>query len=501
MKLLKKFSFSSILIIILLISCKDTDTKKQYTRESTVAGSFYPSNPDKLKEQIISFLDTVKKVQLKQHLTGLIVPHAGYIYSGKVAAYAYKLLEDKKIDTIILLGVSHRYPLRHPSMYMKGNYKSPLGVIPINEKLTKQIKQDYPSITFIPDAHKYEHSLEVQIPFLQVVLKNKFKIVPILIGHIDKEILNSLSGTLLKIIKKEKNILLIASSDLSHFPKYKDAEKVDAETINLIKNFKSLKLIEREKKVEQLKIPNLATCQCGLGAVTVLLQIAKGLEQSDITLLDYKNSGDVSGIKDRVVGYAAMAITSKNNPSSDEYQNEFSLTEDEKKFLLKIARETLETYVKKKKIPTFTINNDKLKQNAGAFVTLNKNNRLRGCIGYIDPVKPLYLTIIDNAVNSCSKDYRFPPVDVSELPDIKIEISVLTPPIPVDSYNDIVIGKHGIILKKDGHQAVFLPQVAPEQGWDIATTLTHLSLKAGLSKDAWKKDTSFEVFTAIVFHE
>ncbi len=202
-----------------------------------------------------------------------------------------------------------------------------------------------------------------------------------------------------------------------------------------------------------------------------------------------------------LIGVLFMCASSKSENSSEKPKNQFSLKEEEKKLLLKIARETLDSYVKNKQIPEFEIPYDTLKTNAGAFVTLNKNHNLRGCIGYIMPVKPLYLTVIENAVNACSRDYRFPPVSPAELKDIHIEISVLSPPVEVESYNDIIIGEHGVILKKEGHQAVFLPQVAPEQGWDLATTLTHLSTKAGLPPDGWKKNASFEVFTAIVFKE
>lgn len=196
-----------------------------------------------------------------------------------------------------------------------------------------------------------------------------------------------------------------------------------------------------------------------------------------------------------------MGIKSRSKNPSEKSKNQFTLTEEEKKFLLKIARETVESYVKENKIPEFKIPFDTLKSNAGAFVTLNKNHHLRGCIGSIAPIKPLYQTVIDNAINACSKDYRFQPVTPVELKNIKIEITVLSPPVPVDSYKDIKIGKHGIILKKGFNQAVFLPQVATEQGWDLATTLTHLSTKAGLAGDGWKKDTSFEVFTGIILKE
>ncbi len=198
------------------------------------------------------------------------------------------------------------------------------------------------------------------------------------------------------------------------------------------------------------------------------------------------------------------AASESKNPSDNSKKapkNQFSLSTEEKEFLIKIARETLESYVKNKKIPKFKIPFDTLKSNAGAFVTLNKNHQLRGCIGDILPRKPLFQSVIDNAVNSCSTDPRFPPVTLAELKDIHVEITVLSPPVKVDSYKDIIIGKHGVILRKGYNGAVFLPQVATEQGWDLETTLTYLSRKAGLSPDGWKKGATFEIFTGIIIKE
>ena len=200
-----------------------------------------------------------------------------------------------------------------------------------------------------------------------------------------------------------------------------------------------------------------------------------------------------------------MCSTSNSDNSSKnskkQPKDQFTLSVEEQQFLLKIARETLESYVKDKKIPEFEIPFDTLKSNAGAFVTLNLKGNLRGCIGRISADKPLYQVVVENAVNSSSRDHRFSPVTPAELKDIHLEITVLSPPIEVDSYKDIIIGKHGVILRKGSSGAVFLPQVAVEQGWDLAATLTHLAMKAGLPPDAWKKGAKFEIFTGIILKE
>ena len=142
-----------------------------------------------------------------------------------------------------------------------------------------------------------------------------------------------------------------------------------------------------------------------------------------------------------------------------------------------------------------------MRQKMGVFVTLHKNGMLRGCIGEITPRRPLYIAVMHQAINSALRDYRFPKVKESEIPSLEYEISALTPPKPVSSYKDIVIGRDGMTISKHGYSAVFLPQVAPEQGWNLDQTLTHLSQKAGLPSNAWKKDAEFTTFQAIVFNE
>jgi len=492
-------------ILIMFCGAKTNKMNGKNIREPAVAGTFYSANKEDLRQAIEQYLSKAekKKVPKGGGIIGLIAPHAGYVYSGQVAAEAYKQIENQHYDTVIILGVAHRYPIRTPSIYTDGFYKTPLGLVEVDDKACKELMQNYTFLKFVPEAHKLEHSIEVQIPFLQMVIKNKFKIVPILLSHFPYEIVNSVADAISKLIQrnKSKRFLIVASSDLSHYPAYNDAKKVDKDTIRLIKDFKVEELIQREQKVEDSGVENLVTYQCGLGAITTLMLASKKLDATDVTLIDYKNSGDTSWIKERVVGYTAMMFSGKNIKKDKNSEVGFDLTKEEKKFLLKMSRKVLEEYVRNHKIPEVKIDNEKLKKDAGAFVTLNKNHNLRGCIGYIMPIKPLYKSVIENTVNACSRDPRFTPVTSDELKNIEIEISVLSPPVSVESYKDIIIGQHGIILKKGFNQAVFLPQVAPEQGWDLATTLTHLSLKAGLGPNDWQMGCQYEVFTAIVFKE
>ncbi len=492
-----------LLFFLLLVSCanRKKNTNYQFVRYPVVKGMFYDSKSDNLKKQIKFYLDKANSIPLKnnQSVYGIIVPHAGYRYSGETAAAAYKQIEDKKYDTVIILGVAHRYALTNTSVFPRGFYNIPLGNIFVDKQIASEISFYDKSVKFIYDAHKYEHSIEVQLPFLKYVLKNKFKIVPMLVGKQSYDKLEKLALAVVKTIKNnpDKKFLIVATTDLSHYPDYNDAVVIDKKTISLISNFKIKELITRESKISESGIKYLATYQCGLYPISVFLMIMKKLNATKNILLKYENSGDVTGVKERVVGYMSMMFSGKKNSNS----NGFSLSDEEKSFLLKLSRNVLEEYIKNRKVPEVKIIDEKLKEKCGAFVTLNKNHNLRGCIGYIEPIKPLYQSVIDNTVNAAVNDPRFPEVTPNELKDIEIEISVLTPPVKIDSYHDIIIGKHGIILSKGFHSAVFLPQVAPEQGWDLATTLTHLSLKAGLGPDDWKSGAEFKVFTAIVFSE
>lgn len=456
-------------------------------REPAVSGSFYPEKEDVLKEMVDGFLKTGTKT-IKGKIKGLIVPHAGYVFSGLCAAKGYKHLEGEDYKTVIILGLSHQYPLNKPSISVFDAYKTPLGTIAVDVPMVKNIIKHNPDIVNIEKAEAIEHSIEVQIPFIQTILP-KAKVVPILVaGSIDD--LSNLAKALSKVIKDDT--LVVASSDFSHYPNYKDANRVDKETISHILNFDTKAIIERELNVANSKIPGLSTYLCGFYPVIVLLETMKFMGVKEAGEIIYYNSGDTPyGEKDRVVGYSSICF----------YNKEY-LSKEEKKRLLFIARETLNTYLKDGKIPVFKEEKGKLLEKSGVFVTLHtKEGHLRGCIGYILPIKPLYEAVIDNAISASVHDYRFPKVTYEELSNLKIEISVLTPPQKVSTYTDIVIGKHGIILSKGGKSAVFLPQVAKEQGWSREETLSHLCLKAGLPSDAWKRDCQFEVFEAEVFSE
>lgn len=460
-------------------------------REPAVVGAFYPGTKTELSEMVDKYLSEVEPPTVGKYVRGLIVPHAGYQFSGWVAAYGYKLLEDQGIDTVILIGNSHKEYFDGVSVYQEGYYKTPLGDVEINKDLAKKIIDSHEKISFRESAHLEEHSLEVQLPFLQRVL-NDFRIVPIIIGNQP-----GAADILISVLKGLINdrTLIIASSDLSHYPKYEDAKYSDNKVIEAILTGKRENLQKTISDLEKENISNLQTCACGQDAIEVVMGLMEGKEA---TLLKYANSGDVEiGDKSQVVGYVAITFLGDKTVE----KGELGMVEQER--LLEIARETIETYIKTGKAPEFSNNLSALENHQGAFVTIKKHNQLRGCIGVFEPKTPLYQVVIEMAISAATKDTRFRPVTEDELKDLEYEISVLSPLRKIDSWKEIEINKHGVQIVRGSRHGVFLPQVATDNNWDLDTFMSVLcEQKAGLPADCWKdSEIDIYVFTAQVFEE
>ncbi len=485
---------------ILYAQAQKTQTApKKDIRRPAVAGAFYPGNRLLLQRQVDGFLAKAKKVELEGELIALISPHAGYIYSGPVAAYSYKQLERKDFDTVILIGPSHHIGFAGASIYNQGPYQTPLGLVEVDIDLANKIIAQDKSIGYIPQAHIREHSLEVQLPFLQRTLKD-FKIVPILISDSSVKNCQILADAIFKSIKGKK-VLIVASTDLSHYQPYKEACQLDKVTLDAIV---TLNPEEVAKKGDM----------CGKAAVLTTIILAKRLRADKAIILKYLNSGDTAGPKDGVVGYGAVAIfgEAKNKvlPAGQvlilkkgEKKMKGVYSKEEREELLKIARDSIKSFLTTRKPPRIETENPKLNQKRGVFVTLRRGEALRGCIGFIEPIFSLYHAISECAISAATKDIRFPPVTEGELPKITIEISVLSPTKRIVSVDEIKMGTHGVIVKKGLHHGVFLPQVATETGWSKEEFLSQLcSGKAGLPPHAWKdKDTEIYIFTVEKFEE
>ena len=458
-------------------------------RKPSFSGSFYPSGRKELKSMIDKFLKSVsyKETIEREKIIGLISPHAGYIYSGPIAAYSFKLLEGLDIKTVILIGRSHHGYFKGGIIDNREGWETPLGMVKIEKNIFTKL---YKKKNFFVDRNLIdcEHCIEVEIPFLQCVLKN-FEIFPILVGDSSKENIEKIANDIYEVLKGDKNWIIVVSTDLSHYYPYDIAKQKDLLLLETLKT-KNLNLLY--KYLENRKIE-----MCGDAAVLILLKISEKFLNFEVKILNYANSGDTGGDKSKVVGYGAVAIIKKDKKGGD------MLTENQKKLLLKIARETLENYLSGKKLPELKIDDPVLNEKRGVFVTLHKKGSLRGCIGYIEPIKPLYIAVREMAINSATKDPRFEPVSYGELKDIEIEISVLTIPKKVKNADEILLGKDGVIVKRGFNQGVFLPQVAEETGWTKEEFLSYLcSHKAGLPSDAWKDpQTELYIFQAEVFSE
>lgn len=468
----------------------------QSIRPPAVAGQFYSDNPQELRAQIESFLNQASpSAELQGQPRILIVPHAGYAYSGQTAAAGFKTLVGQTYHTVILLGASHRLAFSGAALYPEGAWGTPLGRVSVDVAVAQLLAAKGQPFILNSQVHDQEHSLEVELPFLQMVLKN-FQIVPILLGQVDEDVETALAKALAAAMDEET--LLVVSSDLSHYPSLEVAKKVDTATVEGILTGEVAKFNQAMSSSLAQEYPNLVTCACGGSAIRVGMHLAQSLKLLPWQSLALTNSGEVTGESERVVGYAALVATG----SVEEKPGE--LGEAAQKEALRLARQTLETYLSSRTVPTTAIESAGLKENCGAFVTLRtKEGQLRGCIGTFEADQPLWQVVQKMAISAATQDPRFNPVTRQELDDLKIEISVLSPRKRVRSAEEIVLGQHGVWLEREGRSGVFLPQVATETGWSKEEFLSQLcSQKAGLPSDCWKDSgTLIYTFTAEVFEE
>ncbi|RLG13503.1 MAG: hypothetical protein DRN66_04075 [Candidatus Nanohalarchaeota archaeon] len=479
--------FACLIIAILFISFFSINNEENMKiRNPVVAGAFYPADNETLSSMIDGFLDEAEKNQQLQsiQIKALIEPHAGYVYSGGVAAFGYNLIKDRDIKTIIILAPSHYVYFDGISIGNYTHYRTPLGDVKISS-LGNKLKQKFNLIHTVDEAHLKEHSLEVQIPFLQKTLTD-FEIIPFITGEMSKAQISKIAELIAE--NMDDQTLIVVSSDLSHFHPYDSAVKMDNQAIDAIEALDTDKAKEQE--------------MCGKTPILILMSIAKKMNWS-VKMLKYANSGDITGDKSSVVGYSSIAFYADK---TNEKENSF-LSEAQKKELLNIARKTIEDYVKDGKIYEPKTDDKELKEAKGVFVTLEKDSQLRGCIGNILLSKPLYLAVRDNAINAAVNDNRFEKVAKDELNDIKIEISVLSVPEEINAESrKEKIGKikkniDGIILSKGWAQATFLPQVW-KQIPSKKEFLSQLCLKAGLSANCYLDDeVKLEKYQALHFSE
>ncbi|MBN2416161.1 AmmeMemoRadiSam system protein B [bacterium] len=474
-------------------------------RESSRAGGFYSANASELKASLNQFYQNAKPAEVSAtRIQAIWVPHAGHQFSGQIAANGWYSVRGRPYDAVMIIAPSHTTPLRTISVGDFEAYRTPLGTLPVERELTAAILERVKDAAFVPEAHEMEHAIEVQIPFIQTLLPG-VPIVPILVGRLDLGECRDLANALCDICK-DKQVLFAASSDMSHYPSYEDALTVDGKVLSAIEEFDIMKIDHLTRSLLQENIPGLSTVLCGWPALQTVMRIAHKLKSSQAEVLPYQNSGDVSGERQRVVGYGAAVFHTKAAKSKrgDDMIEEIDFTPEEKTKLFSIARQAITAAVSGGDMPVLTTGEENLLLKRGVFVTLTNKGRLRGCIGNFNPAYPLWDMVARMAVAAATQDYRFSmdPITTPELENLEIKISILSKMHKIDSIDEIEIGTHGIWIRQGSRSGTYLPEVAVEMGWNTTEFLEHCSAeKAGLGPDAWKKGADIYIYSSQVLSE
>jgi AmmeMemoRadiSam system protein B/AmmeMemoRadiSam system protein A len=493
-----KYSMMAWLIVILAIGALQYSVaaNPQNVRQPGVAGSFYPSDPKALTAMIDDMLAHASPPPTNAPIVAVVAPHAGYQYSGPVAAYTYAALKGRKFSRVVVVAPSHYEAFDFTSVFDGDAYATPLGTVQVDKAFANELVKMSSTIRLssqghVPTPKGAEHALEVELPWLQRVLGD-FQLVPVVMGDQSYESSRALGVALSKLIKGG-DTLIVASSDLSHYHPYDEAVKIDHKTLTALQAWDYFSMSQNfEMRVWEA---------CGGAPIVATMIAAERMGANQAIVLKYANSGDTTGDHSRVVGYSAVAFVKTRDLPGAEHP--FSLGAHEKSELLALARRSVQYAVKEKKAyEPAASSSESLNQERGAFVTLKESGELRGCIGYTSAVKPLYMTVRDTATLAALRDSRFQPVSAAELGQLEYEISVLSPLRRVLDIREIKIGQHGLLMKNGTYQGLLLPQVPVEEKWDRQRFLEETCAKAGMRTACWKdENTDIFMFTAVVFGE
>lgn len=498
---------------------KQTDKESRFpdaeaVHHSPVAGSWYPGRPDELRKLLKGFFDAVPAVPEFGNTIAVISPHAGFVYSGRTAAHAIAALAARRmeIQRLLILAPSHTSGFNGVSISAYSVYRTPLGDAAVDLAAVARLRE-CPLVQNISHAHQHEHADDIQIPLLQFAFEDRMpRIVPVVVGRLRDADYPVLARVFAEVLGPDAAVLV--SSDFTHygpnydflpFPPGRDtADNLTELNQRARKAVLSLRRAEFEEYLAQT-----GDTICGARPIGLLLEMLPAETRGQTLCFD--TSGALTGDFTNSVSYAALAFyhaagwpaSAWHTEAQDSAESE-RLTPEEQKQLLALARQTMVAAAEARDLPTLKHLDHfvRLRREQSAFVTLKNNGELRGCIGSIFPTETLAESVRRHAVSASQHDYRFTPVAAREIPDLQIEISALSPPREIASWREIEIGRDGVILQMRGASAVFLPQVAPEQGWTVEEMLAHLSMKAGLPHDAWKSPSAkFLTFQAQVFHE
>jgi AmmeMemoRadiSam system protein B/AmmeMemoRadiSam system protein A len=497
---------TGLLILLSIFSIMELYSQnKSIDRQPVAAGRFYSADKETLKKDLAKLFTECKKPQDNWDVRAIITPHAGYVFSGKIAAAAFSATPGNAVyKNIFIIGSSHVMAFDGASVYNTGDFITPLGRAAVNREIGDKLKKDYSVFNFQTTAHLQDHCLEVQVPFIQYYYTNTPKIVPIIIGTTSTATIKKIAEALKPWFTPDN--LFVISSDFSHYPSYEDAKKADNLTATGLISGDPATFLGAINKNSASNIGGLATSMCGWTSGLTILDLAEGNDNLEFKRIDYCNSGDSPyGNKDEVVGYHAIALIDKNRKPAAEQKSsdDFSFTKEEKEMLFSIARNSIRTMlyedkkiaIDEKKIP------EALKRPLGAFVTLKINGVLRGCIGRFISSEPLYEVVKASALSSAFEDSRFPALTKAEYDKVDVEITVLGPMKKIDNISEIKLGKHGIYIKKDFRAGTMLPQVAIEYGWTVEEFLGYTSRdKAGLGWDGWKTADIY-IYEGLVLEE
>jgi len=479
--------------LLLLFTLSSKLLFSQNIKDADFSGSWYPADKKTLQDQIDYFFDSVNPPLIEDKPIAIIAPHAGILYSGRTAAYGFKAVKDKGIDTVVVVGFSHRKDYDGIAVFDQAGFKTPLGTLYSDKDLAKEIINAHDKIYPLLLAFDKENSVELILPFIQASFK-KPKVLLLAIGRQSLENSKILGESLYKVLKEKENFLIVASTDFSHYLAKNEAEKIDSETLDLILSMEPETLYKTCYQQNRM---------CGTAAVVSTIIAAKKLGANKSYLLRQATSAESGSSRYKVVGYASVLFANADLNSKKEKNMAKSLSKDQKDILLKIARNTVALYVSEGEVFNPQVDDPELKQVQGVFVTLHKDGRLRGCIGSIIGDKPLYLGVRDMAISSATQDPRFSKVTKDELDKIDIEISVLTPLRKIFDPEEIMVGTHGVLVRKGFRSGVYLPQVAIETNWTRDQFMDSLCAdKARIDRDAWRKgECDIFIFSAEVFGE
>lgn len=501
-------------------------------RPPVLAGSWYPAEPAQLRRDVDGYLAGAEPERAPAGTPVIaLAPHAGYAYSGAVAGKVLGNLRERRYAAVFVLAPSHRKPLPRPALSSLEAFATPLGQIPLARGICDDLAA---SGAFVVDdrAHAFEHAVEILLPLLQRALPDGTPIVPVLVPHLEADARREAAAVLSRW--RDGRHLFLVSSDLTHYGREYGYVPFDHDVPHRLEELDTgalLKFLAHDPDGLLDYAARTGITMCGLDAAALALGTGEAGTHEG-ALLDYARSADATGDWSFSVSYAGALISDPaatgevappvatgdaggaagpqagEEPTAGTADTAAPLTDQERAFLVELARRAVAAAASSQVPPDPTTLaaergvalSPRLLAPRGAFVTLTHGGQLRGCIGYIEGIAPLVAAVVDNAASAAVRDPRFAPVRPEEVAELDLEVSALTPLRPVDGPQEIELGRHGIVLGRGDRRAVFLPQVPGEQGWDLATTLDHLALKAGLPAGAWREGAEFQVFEAEICH-